>query len=205
MTTTEAFELLGLKEGSSKEDIKKKYRELAKKHHPDVGGDEKEFKRVQEANAVLTGKQKADDDFTQNPFTSGFDFSSFFDFNPFKQNGPPRVERPPSDENHIFARFNISVSDIKQGRGLVLNYQKSIGCNDCSGVGGKSKEKCNVCHGNGKIRQERVVGNMHFVQTTDCRQCWSTGYTIVDVCKACHGNGFLTIEEKIHIDIKAKK
>src|SRR3990167_9793069 len=205
MTTSEAFSILGLQDGSSKDEIKKANRELAKKHHPDVGGNEDEFKKAQESYAILTGKQKSDPEFTQDLF-SDFGFGSIFDFNPFggQWKAQPRIERPPEDESQIGVNFQMSISDIKAGRAMVINYRKSANCNQCNGVGGKSKQKCDICGGHGKIRQEKRAGNMHFVSTIDCVKCWSTGYTIIDKCKACDGNGFIVLHEKIHVDIKTR-
>lgn len=193
------YQILGLNPGASQDEIKKAYRELALKHHPDHNGNEEEFKKVNEAYSVLSGKQKPNqqsqpfdfdmNEILNNAFFGGFNFGDMFGG---RRNQP---NRPPSNENEIGFNLKIHISDIKQGKQFTGHYDVSKECTKCNGVGGKEKNKCSTCNGRGRVQEQRRQGNFIMNATHPCPVCNGSGFQIVDMCTECNGDGF-TIERK---------
>lgn len=188
------YEVLEIPRGSDKDTIKKAYRKLAKKWHPDLHEKEKKeeatekFKEVNAAYEQLENPNKYTQ-YRSNPFTNPMDdiFSSFFG---------RRQQRRPVGE-HIVLECYVTLEDVLNGNTFELKYARNKICQSCFGVGGV-EINCKHCDGNGK---KVIYGSAMTVQTT-CHACSGTGKCIDIKCEKCEG-GFLADEEKIiQFDLK---
>jgi len=188
------FDILGLEEGISSKEIKKKYRELALVHHPDKGGDEEEFKKITEAYEVLTGKSRP-------KHTPPNGFGGFgFDINLGDIFGQ-QERRPPTRDEEVGMGINISIADIKKGIEHKVSYTKSKDCSSCNGLGGEKKTTCDACSGSGQAFQSD--GFIRLV--TICSNCRGRGTQVENPCKDCDAKGYVKYEEKITFEIRKKK
>ena len=211
------YEILGLKKGASDEEIKKAYKSLVKKWHPDrwVNGTDEEkrtaetkIKEINEAYNVLSDPEKKknydmfgsadgngvgfDDDF--NPFGDGFD--------PFHWH--PRGGRRVEKGSDITTIVDITMSESYVGvKNKEIKVHKTAKCEHCNGTGSEDGQmhECPYCHGTGQYTKSERHGNMFFQQTTMCPYCHGTGKQIVNECKHCHGSGTVSKEESIRIDV----
>lgn len=223
------YEVLGLSKGASDDEIKKAYRQMAKKYHPDLHpGDaeaEKCFKEVNEAYEILSDADKkarydqyghagVDPNMGAGGFGGyggGFSadfgdlgdlFSSFFGGGASTQsrrNGPVRGE-------DLEAQITISFEEAVFGCKKEVSYNRIEKCADCKGSGaaaGSSPETCPQCNGQGQIRvtQQTMLGVM---QTTKaCPNCRGTGKIIKNPCQNCRGTGMVRLRKKLEVTIPA--
>jgi len=211
------YDILGINKSASKEDIKKAYRKLALKYHPDkTKGDktsEEKFKEGSEAYHVLSDeKRKANyDQFGHAAFenTGGgqgfgnFDFSSSFSdiFEDFFGEGFGRTSRR-SNNRGSDLRYDLSISLEEAYAGLEkkVRYTTYKKCKDCSGSGAAKGSKpitCNYCGGKGKIRSNQ---GFFTIQQT-CHHCSGYGETIGKPCGNCSGNGKIQSQENVSVKI----
>jgi molecular chaperone DnaJ len=192
------------------DEYKKAYRKMALKCHPDQGGSEEEFKKVSEAYEYLTGKRKARNapppDFGDIHFDLGDLFRGFGGFGPTGPNRRSRrAQKPPESDSEIGVGFNLSVEEIKNGKVVGVEYNKSKKCNDCNGVGGKKEITCNICNGSGMVQQTREMNGGHFIMQSPCHQCGGVGSRIEEPCGACNSDGFVVYKERMNIEVKERK
>lgn len=207
------YKVLGLAPGASQEEIKKQYRSLAHKFHPDhEGGDEEKFKEINEAYQILSGKAQPSHQNQQPPSGFGFDpFEIFknaqgFPGNPFGAGSMHQQQRrPPSDDCNIALELELTVDDIKNGREFNIKYNKSRGCTKCGEIGGKEKNKCNTCEGNGMVIKTQQQGNNFYHTYYPCPQCKGCGNVIVDPCSDCSGNGYIVETQYLKFEVKERK
>lgn len=219
------YEMLGVARGAPADEIKKAYRKLARKHHPDVNPGDKEaenrFKEISEAYAVLSDeKKKAEyDQFGHGgPQGAGFG-SSDFDFGGFRTGGfdvggftyedlfgdlfgGRSRHRGPSRGDDLSYRLQISFEDAYKGAGIPIMFSHTAACDRCGGNGaepGSGTITCPRCHGTG---QEKVAqGAFHF--THACPQCNGTGNIISKPCSQCGGQGGAQKQERLTVKIPA--
>lgn len=221
MAKRDYYEVLGVSKTATDDEIKKAYRSLAKKYHPDVCKEpdaEAKFKEVQEAYEVLsdsTKRQQYDQFGHEGPNGgNGFDgfnfggggfggfediFSSFFGGGSRSQtrNGPTRGR-------NIKTSITLTFEEAAFGVEKEITLNKLETCKDCSGTGamsGKDIETCPKCHGRGRIVVEQ---NSFFgrVQTeTTCPNCNGKGKIIKNKCTTCHGDGRIKTVSKIKVRI----
>ncbi|MCA9365790.1 DnaJ domain-containing protein, partial [Candidatus Kaiserbacteria bacterium] len=226
----EYYKILGVEKGASKDEIKKAFRKLAAKYHPDKKtGDEAKYKEITEAYAVLgDDKKRAEYDAYGHSFSSGagsgggagfggFDFSQF-------QQGFGGGQSFEFDLNDIFEGFGFGGGGARQQRGhdvsidINLSFKESVfgvkrkvlltktgKCTKCAGSGAKEGTKmkdCSTCGGNGKIRETRqsIMGNFSTVR--ECSSCNGTGKIPETPCGACNGAGIARGQEEIEIAIQ---
>ena len=213
------YEVLGVEKNADDAAIKKAYRALAKKYHPDMNpGDqeaEKKFKEASEAYAVLSDpeKRKQYDQFGHAAFeggaggAGGFDFSGmdfgdiFGDiFGDFFGGGTSR--RGPDNGPRRGANLRATVFGCEKQIEITLKDE----CTTCGGSGAKpgtSKDTCPKCGGKGKVMytQQSLFGMVQNVQT--CPECGGTGQIIKEKCKDCHGTGYIAKRKKISVMIPA--
>ena len=222
------YEVLGVDRNADEATIKKAYRVLAKKYHPDANpGDkeaEKKFKEASEAYAVLSDaeKRKQYDQFGHAAFdgsagggAGGFDFSGmdmgdiFGDiFGDFFGGGSRsrRANNGPMKGANIRTSIRITFEEAVFGCEKEIELVLKDECKTCHGSGAKpgtSKETCPKCGGNGKVvySQQSLFGMVQNVQS--CPDCNGTGQIIKEKCPDCRGTGYIASKKKIQVSIPA--
>lgn len=198
------YKILELDKNATPDEIKKSYRKLALKFHPDKGGDEDKFKEISEAYSVLSDpdkKSKYDRFGTIDDNGGGFNmddiFSSFGDI--FGFGG--RSQRSQRKGNDLRVKVSVELEDILNGCKKKIKYSRSNKCNTCSGKGGSELVTCLPCNGRG-FRE--VVQNTSFGvirQTVSCSNCSGSGKSIKNACNTCSGSGTKLVEESVEIEI----
>ena len=196
------YKILEVEEQSSEEDIKKSYRNLSKKYHPDVnpGGEEK-FKDIAEAYDVLSNKDKRAqyDNRKSNPY-GGTPFEDLFTqmFNQRNQQQQQHFRRKGAPDKII--RVQVSPIESYKAAMKTINYFREQGCGTCKGTGGDTT-MCGTCGGTGF--QIRTIGTGFMVQQirTTCQTCAGRGNVIINKCHHCTGKGTKTQAQEIRINI----
>jgi molecular chaperone DnaJ len=189
MSEVNYYEVLGVGETATQDEIKKAYRNLAKEHHPDKGGDEGKFKNISQAYDTLgdENKRREYDNRKNNPFGDMFGGGNPFGGHPFGDmfNGNPFTQRKRSVPDKVID-IDVSVIESYLGSEKTINYTRKIMCDGCSGNGG-DKTTCTPCRGTGVITQQ--VGNGFFQQVfqSPCNACQGRGYNYTKVCFSCNG------------------
>ncbi len=223
------YEVLGLEKGAGEDEIKKAYRRLAKKYHPDLNpGDaeaEKNFKEVNEAYSVLSDADKKAkyDQFGHAAFDpasggyggggfGGFDmggfgdiFESFFGGGGGGFGGSSRRAGPDRGDD-IEVQINLRFEEAAFGCQKEVTYNKIDKCSSCKGTGaaqGSSAETCSTCRGSGQVRttQRTILGMMQTMAA--CPTCGGKGKIIKKPCEACRGNGNVRTRKKLDVTIPA--
>lgn len=213
------YEILGVDKNASNEDVKRAYRKLAHKHHPDKnGGDEKKFKEINEAFQVLgdDSKRKQYDQFGAAGGFSG-DFSQGFEggrwgfgaedlgdvFETFFGGFGGRGQKSKRGSD-ISIAIDVSFADSVFGTKRSVLLQRTAQCELCSGSGaeaGTKKKKCAMCQGTGTIRESRKSIFGMFTSLAECSSCGGTGEISEHPCKSCRGAGIKRKQENLDIEI----
>ncbi|HOJ30583.1 MAG TPA: molecular chaperone DnaJ [bacterium] len=217
------YEVLGVSKNATIDEIKKAYRELALKYHPDRNPGNKEaeekFKELTEAYEVLSDpeKRKTYDQFGHAGFgPQGFDwrqdfgrvrmdFSDLFGdfFSDFFSDIFGREERQPSNRGEdVEMRISIPLRDAVKGTERTINVSVYEHCPTCNGTGSKSKKsdlECLQCHGTGKVMYQQGFITISQV----CPRCHGQGTVIPDPCMNCRGTGRVRVMHKINVKIPA--
>lgn len=223
------YEVLGVPKNADDAALKKAYRQLAKKYHPDVNPGDKEaeakFKEATEAYSVLSDsdKRRQYDQFGHAAFENGgggaggfggFDFSGadmgdifgdiFGDL--FGGGNRKRPNNGPSKGANLRARINISFEEAVFGCEKELEITLKDECSTCHGTGAKpgtSPVTCPKCNGEGQIvyTQQSMFGMVRNVQT--CPECHGTGKVIKEKCTSCRGTGYTSSRKKIQVSVPA--
>lgn len=221
------YEVLGVSKTAGDDEIKKAYRKLAKKYHPDANpGDaeaEKKFKEASEAYAILSDseKRKQYDQFGHAAFegggagAGGFDFSGF-DFGDIFSDifgggfggfgSSRRAGNQPMQGANVRTSVRITFQEAVFGCEKELELVLKEDCKTCNGTGAKpgtSPETCRSCNGSGQkvVTQQSLFGMVRNVQT--CPECGGTGKIIKEKCTDCRGTGYVSQKKKIAVTIPA--
>jgi molecular chaperone DnaJ len=218
------YETLGISRSADDAEIKKAYRNLARKFHPDVckeHGAEEKFKKINEAYSVLSDEQKKRqyDNMGHETFTNaskgsytgggasggGFssDFSGFGDIFDFFGGGQRRAGPQPGAD--LLMRIQIRLEDAVAGMDREIELMHTESCTACSGSGSETKRlnTCPRCGGTGQMRQASQSPFGQFIRMTPCTQCGGRGKIPEKVCKECKGSGHSRVKRKISVHIPA--
>lgn len=208
------YGILEVNRNSSQEEIKKSYRKLALKYHPDKNpGDstaEAKFKDIAEAYEVLSDpskKHKYDLGGNSSFFqSSGFNPFDHFSHNDFWQDMFANKSQVNKKGQNLFINVPLTLQELYSGAKRTIRAKKYKKCSSCTGNGsleGRSFQTCNNCRGSGKIQVTRMNQFAQIVTATDCPQCHGKGKMILEVCDKCVGKGANIVEEDIDIEIPA--
>ncbi|MBQ8849620.1 MAG: molecular chaperone DnaJ [Clostridia bacterium] len=227
------YEVLGLSKGASEAEIKKAYRSLAKKYHPDLnpGNAEAEakFKEINEAYDVLSDADKKAkyDQFGHAAFDptaggggyggaygGGFGdfgdigdiFSSFFGGGGGFGGSSGQRRNAPMRGEDISVRVTVTFEEAAFGVKKDVSFNRIQKCSDCGGSGaakGTKAETCKACGGSGQRRVTQRIGGMAFQSTTTCDACRGTGKIIKTPCTECNGKGYVKVSKKLSVNIPA--
>ena len=225
MTKRDYYEILGVSRSADEGELKKAYRDLAKKLHPDVNpGDkdaEEKFKEVSEAYEVLRDPEKKQiynsygHDGLRSRGYSGFKdvndifssfsdiFESFFGFgDPFFGGQSRTGRRGPSRGRDVASGMTITFEESYKGCEKEIDLEKYVYCKECAGSGvkpGSSPEVCNTCGGYGQVRRTQGF----FTLATTCPKCRGEGQIIKDHCQSCRGEGKTIERKKLKVKVPA--
>jgi len=219
------YSVLGVSKNADTSEIRTAYKQLAKEHHPDKGGDPEKFKELSEAHEVLSddGRRRLYDQTGSiseqpqqgNPFQGGF--------------GMPGMPGMPDVFSHMFGgmfpggvggmgpggpmgsggqqrkregkspsknqEIPLRLIDYYQGRSLSIKLGRQCFCKGCKGSGGTSSRSCDQCGGRGQVNQVVQMGPIQMVSQTTCPPCGGKGQHVLGKCTTCGGRG-MTHEEK---------
>ncbi|MBW2988762.1 molecular chaperone DnaJ [Candidatus Woesearchaeota archaeon] len=229
--TKDYYKILGVDKNATKEDIKKAYKKLARKYHPDVNKDDgaaEKFKEINEAAQVLGDDAKrgqydrfgSAEAFKQASGFRGFDFSDFgadftdfasFDFGDifdrfFGGGGRFRTARRREEARGSDLRYDmeITLEEAAFGAEKEISIPRNEQCPECKGLGAKNKDdvvSCPECGGSGVSRVTQRTPFGMFATTTTCRKCHGEGRYIKEECPNCDGTGLVHERRKIKVKI----
>lgn len=220
MAKRDYYEVLGVSKTASDDEIKKAYRGLAKKYHPDVSTEdnaEEKFKEVQEAYEVLSDPTKREQynqfghqgaNFGGGSGFEGFNFGGFGGFEDILSSmfggGSSRTSTKSNRGADLRTGINITFEEAAFGVEKEISVTKQDTCSSCSGLGAESKNDisvCPTCHGRGRVimEQNTIFGRMQ--TESACSTCNGSGEIIKNKCKVCGGDGRVKKTSKIKIKI----
>ena len=226
------YEVLGVQKSATDDEIKKAYRQLAKKYHPDVNPGDKEaeqkFKEVNEAYEVLSNKEKrqkydqfghagVDPNFGAGGFGGGFSgFGGFQDFDlgdifsnffggATGRGASARRDVPRKGET-ITVPVTLAFEEAAFGCEKEISINRTEPCAECKGTGsanGAAPETCGVCHGRGQVQTTQRTPFGTFSSATTCSACRGTGKVVKNPCSKCNGRGAILRAKRIKVKIPA--
>lgn len=226
MAKQDYYEILGIDHSATKEDIKKAYRKLALRYHPDKNKEkeaEEKFKQISEAYAVLYDDEKRrmydeyghagiDERYTSEDIFRGVDFGHIFRgmgfddiFEQFfgQRRGVDRRQRIQRG-NDIRYDLEIRLEDAYNGVVTELDVPRTEVCDTCKGSGAKpgtSPKRCQTCGGTGELRSTQRTAFGMFTQIATCSRCRGQGTVLEDPCQTCKGRGTVQKTRKIELRI----
>lgn len=224
MNNTEYYDRLGVSKDASQDEIKRAYRKMSKKYHPDINkepGAEEKYKEVQEAYETLSDDQKraAYDQYGPDGangfggqggfggFDGGAGFGGFEDiFSSIFGGGATRNPNAPRQGDDLQYRVNLSFEEAIFGAEKEVHYNREATCKTCSGSGAKpgtTPVTCGRCHGQGVINVDTQTPLGMMRRQVTCDVCHGTGQEIKEPCQTCHGTGHEKQSHKVSVKIPA--
>lgn len=194
MSKKNYYEILGVTKESSSDDIKKAYRDLAKKWHPDKNPNnseaEEKFKDISEAYEILSDPEK------KNRYDNAERFSGFnFDFSGMGRQRPMRVGES------IKLNVKLTLEEIFSGVKKTYKFKRKDICSSCDGHGGSDIITCPTCNGSGAVVQTFNTPIGYIRQAIECPDCNGSGQTYKNKCNVCNGDGVKLVDETVEIDV----
>ncbi|ACB84767.1 molecular chaperone DnaJ [Natranaerobius thermophilus] len=226
MAKRDYYEILGVDRNASQNEIKKAYRKLARKYHPDVNQDDEQaedkFKEIQEAYEVLGDEQKRTrydqfghagvngDGHQQYGGFGGQDFGGFGGFEDIFDaffgggfSGGERRRRPRKGSDLRY-KLEIEFEEAVFGAEKEVRIPRTENCEKCDGSGAKpgtQPETCSACNGSGEMRQVKETPFGRFVNVATCSRCGGEGTVIKEHCPECQGEGKVVRRRKVKLNI----
>jgi molecular chaperone DnaJ len=221
------YEVLGVEKSATEDELKRAYRQLAKKYHPDMNPGDKEaelkFKEVNEAYEVLSDAEKRQkyDRYGHAAFDpsmgGGAGFGGFggfggdFDFGDifssfFGGGGGGRGRSNAVDGDDIETRITITFEEAVFGCKKEVTFARVEGCSECGATGaekGTKPEKCQTCNGTGSVTVQQNMGFGYMKTQRACQNCRGTGKIVKSPCKNCNGKGYIKVNKKIEVSVPA--
>jgi len=223
------YDLLGVSKDASQDEIKKAYRKLSKKYHPDINkadDAEDKFKKISEAYEVLSDEQKraAYDQYghasTDPNFGAGGGFGGGFGGGGFGGGGGfedifeqffggggrrrnPNAPRQGEDLQYV---MDLEFEEAIFGKETTIRYNRQEECDNCNGSGAKpgtSPQTCSTCHGAGQVNAERNTPFGRVMTQQVCPTCHGTGKEIKEKCPVCHGDGHTKQQHSVKVTVPA--
>jgi len=192
------YQILGVSENASQDEIKKTYRKLAVEHHPDKGGDENKFKKISEAYDTIGDENKRNqyDNQKRNPFAGmgGGGFNPFEDM--FNQMHTQRKRAVPDKIIEVV----VGAVESYKGNEKTITYERNHNCGGCNGTGGE-RVNCSSCGGSGVITQHIGTGLFTQIIRTHCGSCGGRGFSYKTTCGTCHGKTTTSSKETVSIKL----
>ncbi len=214
------YEVLGINRDAEQEDIKKAYRKLTRKYHPDKNPDDpqsaEKFKELTEAYKVLSDPHKrAQYDRYGHAGMEGADFGDFGDFSQdfsgfedifdmFFGGRRSRTSRRARRGVDLQYQMNLKFEEAAFGGEKEINIPRVENCPDCGGSGaqaGSHPETCPQCGGRGEVSYRHQTAFGSFVQARTCERCRGEGQIITDPCKTCNGQGQVRRQRTLKVNI----
>jgi len=200
------YEILGVPRDASQEDIKKAFRKLSMKYHPDRNNGDKEsenkFKEINTAYSVLSDPDKRmrydnPSHFNGPLFPPGFDPFRNFNMN-LRKRPNPNVPRPGAD-----LRFAVEVpmGMFVLGGTHEFNISYDDPCQDCNGKGYKSSKPCEACGGTGSVSETKTGNGLYVMTSSPCKVCGGRGELSLEQCNSCAGNGSVRINKQVSMEL----
>ena len=220
------YSVLGVNKNAEIAEIRTAYKQLAKEHHPDKGGDPEKFKELSEAHEVLS------DDGRRRLYDQTGSISEQQQQNPFQGGGfgMPGMSGMPDMFSHMFGgmfpgsmgqgpgqgsqrkregkgpgknqEIPLRLIDFYQGRNLSIKLGRQCFCKGCKGSGGTSSKPCDHCGGRGQINQVVQMGPIQMVSQATCPPCGGKGQQILGKCLACGGRGMAHEEKSMDVKVE---
>ena len=192
------YQILGVNQNASQDEIKKAYRKLAVEHHPDKGGDENKFKKISEAYDTIGDENKRSqyDNQKRNPFANmgGGGFNPFEDM--FNQMHSQRKRAVPDKIVEVV----VGAVESYKGGEKNITYTRNHNCGGCNGTGGE-RINCSTCGGQGVITQQIGTGLFTQIIRQSCGSCGGRGFSYKTTCGTCHGSTTTSSVETISIKL----
>ena len=203
------YETLGVSRDVSPEDLKKVFRKLSMKYHPDrTNGDAKatdKFKEVNEAYSVLSDPKKRQVYDSPNQFQRGGFSPGFNPFHNFGMNMRSRRPNPNAPTQGIDLKFvaEVPISMFILGGIHSFNISYNDTCQTCNGKGYSTAKTCEECKGAGEIVQSISYQGVQMMTHTTCKDCNGRGEVAQDQCKECVGNGTIRVNRQVEVELPA--
>ncbi|HWO97959.1 MAG TPA: molecular chaperone DnaJ [Bacillus sp. (in: firmicutes)] len=221
MSKRDYYEVLGVSKGATKDEIKKAYRKLSKKYHPDINKEAdaaEKFKEIKEAYEVLSDDQKKAhyDQFGHTDPNQGFggfggaDFGGGFGFEDIFSSifggGRRRDPNAPRQGADLQYTMTLSFEEAVFGKETTIDIPREETCDTCHGSGakpGSKVETCSHCQGSGQVSVEQNTPFGRIVNRRTCHHCNGKGKIVREKCGTCHGAGRVNKNKKINVKIPA--
>lgn len=227
MSDGDLYSVLGISRQAEPNEIRKAYLQLSRVHHPDKGGDEATFKKIQQAHEILSDERKrqiydmtgsADGEISSGPMGGGgfpFDLGGLFGSMGgigglggmfMGGGGAPgagnrtRMKRPKAPPK--ITEIPLRLADYYKGRQIQARFERQTFCSACQGQGATSFQSCSPCQGRGVVRQIMQMGPIQMINEGPCRECSGAGKLASGNCYKCGGKKTLPEEKTLEVKIE---